>query len=339
MAKCRKFFPKYILAYVLFAPIVVALIVFLYVFCIYSTVKVPTGFEVVRGDSVTGVANRLVKNKLIDSKDSFIALVRFNGGKIQSGQYEIPTSASLWRITRMLVSGDVATTTVVVPEGLTVKQIKNLLLQHSELRGSVECDDNKSRPVCNLKDGQIFPDTYRVARGTNRLALLELMRKKMVDVNKHMKSAYRILPKPLKNWDEVLILASIVQKETPIVQEMPIVASVYLNRLNKGMRLQADPTVVYAVTDGLGDMRGAALYRSHLKIDSPYNTYRNSGLPPTPIASVGQNAIRAIMKPAETNFLYFVADGQGGHRFSTDYEQHKKNHDAWREIKKSKKNF
>lgn len=320
----------------LFAPVVIALVVFLYVFCVHSTVKSATVFNVVRGDSVTGVANRLAKNNLIDSKDYFIALVRFNGGKIQSGQYDIPVSASLWRIVRMMTTGDVATTTVVIPEGLTVKQIKQLLLQHSGLQGAVECDDNKSRPVCNLKDGQIFPDTYRVARGTNRLAVLELMRKKMIDVNNHIRGAYRVLPRPLKNWNDVLTLASIVQKETPVAREMPIVASVYLNRLNKGMRLQADPTVVYALTDALGDMQGAPLLSGHLKIDSPYNTYRNAGLPPTPIANVGQNAIRAVMRPAETNFLFFVADGQGGHRFSIDYAQHQKNHDAWRKIKKSR---
>ena len=336
MVKCRKFFPRYIFAYMLFAPVVVALVVFLYVFCVHSTVKSATVFNVVRGDSVTGVANRLAKNSLIDSKDAFVALIRFNGGTIQSGQYDIPQSASLWRIARMMTTGDVATTTIVIPEGLTVKQIKQLLLQHSGLNGAVECVDNKSRPVCNLKDGQIFPDTYRVARGTNRLAVLELMRKKMIDVNNHIRVAYRVLPRPLKTWDDVVTLASIVQKETPIAREMPIVASVYLNRLNKGMRLQADPTVVYALTNGLGDMQGGALLRNHLKIDSPYNTYRNSGLPPTPIANVGQNAIRAVMRPAETNFLFFVADGQGGHRFSIDYAQHQKNHDAWRKIKKSR---
>lgn len=336
MARYKKIFPKYIIAYLLFAPVVIVLLVFLYVFCVHSTVNSATVFDVVRGDSVTGVANRLVQNNLIDSKDAFIALVRFNGGTIQSGQYDIPRSASLWRIARMMTTGNVATTTVVIPEGLTVKQIKQLLLQHSGLTGGVECSDNKSRPVCNLIDGQVFPDTYRVARGTNRLAVLELMRKKMIDVNNHIGGAYRVLPRPLKTWDDVVTLASIVQKETPITREMPIVASVYLNRLNKGMRLQADPTVVYAVTNGLGDMQGGALLRSHLQIDSPYNTYRNSGLPPTPIANVGQNAIRAVMRPAETNFLFFVADGQGGHRFSVDYSEHQKNHDAWREIKKSR---
>jgi UPF0755 protein len=336
MLKYRKKSLKNILFGIFLLPIFVVVIVCFYIFCIQSPVKTQTVFDVVRGDSVTGVANRLVKNNLIESADLFIASVRFHGGKIQSGQYEIPRGASLWRVTKMLVSGDVATTTVVIPEGLTIKQIKNMLLQNSELTGAVECSDNKSRPVCNLKDGQIFPDTYRVARGTARLAVLELMRKKMVDVNAYIKKAYRVLPKPLKNWNDVLTLASIVQKETPVAREMPIVASVYLNRLNKGMRLQADPTVVYALTDALGDMQGAPLLSGHLKIDSPYNTYRNAGLPPTPIANVGQNAIRAVLRPADTNFLFFVADGQGGHRFSVDYAQHQKNHNAWREIKKSK---
>jgi UPF0755 protein len=117
---------------------------------------------------------------------------------------------------------------------------------------------------------------------------------------------------------------------------MKIVASVYLNRLRRGMRLQADPTVIYAITDGYGDMRGAPLLRGHLKVDSPYNTYRNNGLPPSPIANVGSHAIRAVLEPADTKYLYFVADGRGGHKFSTDYETHLKNHADWREIKKSK---
>ncbi len=336
MSRCRRFLKKSILLWFVVVPAIVFVAGFIYVFCIKSPVKSPVVFNVARGDSVTGVANRLMKHNLIDSKDLFIASVRFHGGKVQSGQYDIPRGASLWGITKMLVSGDVATTNIVVPEGLTVKQIKNLLLQHSGLTGGVECTDNTARPVCNLKDGQIFPDTYRVARGTERLAVLELMRKKMIDVRAHLEKANRELPKPLKNWNQVLILASIVQKETPVVREMPIVASVYLNRLNKGMRLQADPTVVYVLTDGLGDMQGAPLLSGHLKIDSPYNTYRNAGLPPAPIANVGLGALRAVLRPAKTKFLFFVADGQGGHRFSIDYAQHQKNHNAWREIKKSK---
>ncbi len=336
MSRRKRFFPKRVLYHIIIAPVVIVLAAITYIFCIHSTVDSLTTFDVVYGDTVAGVANRLEKNGLIDSVEVFKMSVRLQGGKIQRGQYDIPRSASVWRIADMLSDGNVASVSIVIPEGLTIKQIKKVLLDSSALVGAVECEMGNKAPVCDLRDGQVFPDTYTVARGTSRLAVLELMRKKMIDVNNHIKSAYRVFPKPLKNWNDVLILASIVQKETPQVREMPIVASVYLNRLNKKMRLQADPTVVYALTNGLGDMQGKALLRGHLKIDSPYNTYKNYGLPPAPIANVGLNAIRSVLNPADTNFLFFVADGQGGHRFSIDYGQHQKNHADWRQIKKIK---
>ena len=315
------------------APVLIIVCAIVYMFMLHSTVRAPVVFNINRGDTVSGVANRLVRQKLIDSDQVFKTSVRLMGGKIQSGQYDIPNGASAWRIADMFANGRVASTTIVIPEGLTVQQIKKLLLQSATLTGAVECAAGKLDPVCNLKDGQVFPDTYTVARGTPRLAVLELARKKMKGIEEAWNRTSRRLPKPLKSWNEVITLASIVQKETPLAREMPIVASVYLNRLNKGMRLQADPTVVYALTNGLGDMQGAPLLRGHLKMESPYNTYRNKGLPPAPIANVGQGAIRAVLNPAETNFLFFVADGRGGHRFSRDYEEHKKNHADWRKIK------
>ena len=154
----------------------------------------------------------------------------------------------------------------------------------------------------------------------------------MIEVEKSFAGAK--YPAPLKNWNEVMVLASIVQKETPLRREMPVVASVYLNRLNINMRLQADPTVIYALTNQEGDMHGAPLLSGHLKTDSPYNTYTRNGLPPSPIASAGRDAIRSVLKPAHTKYLFFVADGRGGHKFSKDYKEHQKNHEAWREIKK-----
>ncbi|MBQ8041707.1 MAG: endolytic transglycosylase MltG [Alphaproteobacteria bacterium] len=336
MARHRKFFPKRVIVQMIMAPVLIVLCALVYLFGVHSTISDVVLFDVSRGDTVSGVAQKLERDGIIDSAYVFKMSVRLNGGKIQSGQYEIPAAASAWRIAHMFATGDVAATTIVIPEGLTIRQIKNLLLQSSALTGAVECQSGNNAPVCNLKDGQIFPDTYRVARGTSRLALLDLARKKMQNLEDAWRKTNRKLPKPLKNWDEVVILASIVQKETPQAREMPIVASVYLNRLNKGMRLQADPTVVYALTDKLGDMQGQPLLRGHLKIESPYNTYRNAGLPPAPIANVGENAIRAVLKPADTNYLFFVADGRGGHLFSKDYEEHKKNHNDWREIKKLK---
>lgn len=326
----RKVFVRMVLA-----PVIALGCLLFYVFCISSVVEKSVVFTVARGDSVSGVANRLMKKGLIDSVQTFKMLIRANGGTVQAGHYEINRGASVWRVADMLANGKVAQTTILIPEGLTIRQIKNKLLQEKGLTGAVDCVTGDSREICNLQDGQIFPDTYTVARGTPRLAVLDLARKKMKSVEEKWTKT-NMWPKPLKNWNEVITLASIVQKETPMIREMPVVASVYLNRLNKGMRLQADPTVVYALTNKLGDMQGAPLLRSHLQIDSPYNTYKNKGLPPAPIANVGLAAIGAVLNPAETKYLFFVADGRGGHRFANDYETHKKNHNDWRKIKKIK---
>lgn len=313
-----------------------AVLVCVYAFAIWSPLRHPVTLEIGRGASVSAVAAQLQSRGVIKSADMFKLAVRATGGRVQSGEYEIPARASALRVARMLATGDVAATTVVIPEGLTIQQVKQLLLRSSALTGSVECDAGTTALVCDLHDGDIFPDTYRVAKGTARLALLELARKKMAGIENAWRSAGRARPAPLRSWNDVLTLASIVQKETPRESEMPIVASVYLNRLRKNMRLQADPTVVYALTDGYGDMRGAPLLRGHLRIDSPYNTYINGGLPPGPIANVGQAAIRAVLKPADTNYLFFVADGHGGHRFANSYEEHMRNHANWREIKKNR---
>jgi UPF0755 protein len=308
----------------------VAVFVVFFIFNLWSPLKKPVTIVVKRGTSVTGITNYLVKNNIIKSADLFYFSIRMNGGKILAGEYDIPRGAGVWTIADMITKGKVATATITIPEGYTIKQIKNMLAASSSLSGDVDCDGNA--PVCNLKDGDIFPDTYRIARGTSCLAVLDLARKKMLDVKQNLDT--RKYPSPLKDWHDVLILASIIQKETPLKREMPVVASVYLNRLRIRMRLQADPTVVYALTEGEGDMHGEPLLSGHLKIESPYNTYRNYGLPPEPIASVGRDAIRAVLHPAHTKYLFFVADGRGGHKFSTDFEEHKKNRIDWRVIKK-----
>ena len=325
----RKIFARYIfgIAGIMFAVICYAL-------CIRSTVRESVQFNINSGDTVTSVAKRLDSKKIVFSDMAFKFAIRIRGGRVQSGEYEIPAGASAWKIAGMFARGKIATVKIVIPEGLTILQIKDLLRSMSKLGGDVDCNDG--RPVCDVADGDVFPDTYYVARGTARLAVLDLARKKMEDTKNKWLRTRRNPPAPLTGWNDVITLASIVQRETPRVSEMKIVASVYLNRLLRGMRLQADPTVIYALTDGYGDMKGAPLLRGHLKIDSPYNTYRNNGLPPAPIANVGAHAIRAVLEPADTKYLYFVADGRGGHKFSTDYESHLKNHADWREIKKMK---
>ena len=305
----------------------------IYVFGIASPIRETTSLRVDDGASVSSVAARLRAGDLITSVDTFKMAVRLHGGRVQSGLYDLPAGASVWRIARMLARGRVATTTIVIPEGLTIRQIKQQLLQSAALNGPVDCDA-PDRAVCHLRDGDVFPDTYRVARGTNRLAVLELARQKMAQIQENWQNAGARAPAPLTTWNDVVTLASIVQKETPRVAEMPIVASVYLNRLRQKMRLQADPTVVYAVTGGLGDMQGRPLLRGHVKTKNPYNTYVNHGLPPAPIANVGRAALTAVLNPADTNYLFFVADGAGGHRFARTYEEHRRNHADWRAIKK-----
>lgn len=337
MIRRRKKFFKPKRTHIIISVMMAALVLGVVVVCgVLSPVRQTTTFVVPSGASVASVADGLAAKNLVISKSVFMAMVRTTGKTIQRGEYDIPRRASAWRIARMLTRGDVATTTVVIPEGLTIKQIKQQLLARSDLSGPVNCDTGDTRMVCSIRDGEFFPDTYRVARGTSRLALLELGRKKMESIHNTWRRAGEHAPAPLKNWNDVVTLASIVQKETPRASEMPIVASVYLNRLRKKMRLQADPTVVYAITDGLGDMRGAPLLRGHLKTDSKYNTYTNGGLPPGPIANVGRAALRAVLNPADTNYLFFVADGNGGHRFSKSYDEHQKNHADWRVIKKVK---
>jgi UPF0755 protein len=310
---------------------IVALVI--YIMGIWSPVRNDTTFAVNNGDTVSGVAAALHKNHIVYSESLFKFAIKRMGGRVQRGDYDIPRGASIWRVSRMLAHGRVATTDIVIPEGLTIKQIKVLLANAPRLSGDVECAPGSVAPVCSVRDGDVFPDTYRVAKGTARLAVLDLARKKMESTSASLMRAGYIIPRPLKTWSDVIILASIVQRETPNESEMPMVASVYINRLRKNMRLQADPTIVYALTNGYGDMRGQPLLRGHLKIDSPYNTYTHNGLPPAPIANVGAAAIRAVLRPADTNYLYFVADGRGGHIFSKSYEEHQRHHADWREIK------
>ena len=334
MGRAKKIFTKH--RRTKFICIVAAIIaaVWWVVFYGISPVKTLQSFRVEHGDSVSSVATRLQRDNIISSSQLFKFAIRLNGGRIQRGDYDIPAGTGMWPIAKMLAHGNVASTTIVIPEGLTIKQIKILLMNSPELSGDVECAAGTVMPVCDLHDGDIFPDTYRVARGTTRLAVLDLARKKMAALHDAWVSAGRVAPMPLRDWNDIVTLASIVQKETPRTSEMPVVASVYINRLRKNMRLQADPTVVYALTDGLGDMHGEPLLRGHLKTESPYNTYTNNGLPPGPIANVGQHALRAVLRPADTTYLFFVADGRGGHKFSRTYDEHMRHHAKWREIKR-----
>jgi len=316
--------------------IIVAFALLSILFAIYfvgfqSVVKQGTSFEVTPGESVSQIASRLKDNNIISSADVFIILVDASGRTAHTGIYDIPAGTSSWRMARMIAHGDVASTMVTIPEGLTVKQIVALLNANPYLRGTM-CDPDANCP----RDGELFPDTYKVSKGTKRMDVMAMMQKKMNDIQATWAANGRVRPRPLRDWNDVVTLASIVQKETPKVTEMPIVASVYLNRLRKNMKLQADPTVVYVFTNRLGDMGGQPLLASCLTTTvSPYNTYLNYGLPPAPIANVGRDALRAVLKPADTNYYFFVADGTGGHAFARNLDEHNANRAKWQMIKKA----
>jgi len=183
-------------------------------------------------------------------------------------------------------------------------------------------------------EGILAPDTYAVERGLQRSALLQRMRESQRMI---LTEAWeqRRSDLPVETAEEALILASIVEKETGLADERRRVASVFVNRLRLGMPLQTDPSVIYGVTEGKAPL-GRGLRQSELKGDTPYNSYLHKGLPPTPIANPGRHAIQAALNPEASKFLYFVADGTGGHAFSENYDEHRKNVRAWRKIESGK---
>ncbi|MDQ1899791.1 endolytic transglycosylase MltG [Paracoccus sp. WLY502] len=214
---------------------------------------------------------------------------------------------------------------IAMAEGVTSWQVVEALKAASFMTGEVE-----DIPA----EGSLAPDTYEVEKGASRGALLAEMAQRQAAI---LAAEWEARPfgLPYRTPEEALIMASIVEKETGVADERPQVASVFVNRLEQGMRLETDPTVIYGITNGEGVLdRG--LRRSELAATTPYNTYRVDGLPPTPIANPGRAAIRAALNPAETDYLFFVADGTGGHAFSRTLAEHNDAVARWREIERQR---
>ena len=245
---------------------------------------------------------------------------------IRYGEYLIPAGASMAEVLALLVSGETIEHKVTVAEGLTSYQIVEILRASEILTGEIA----EIPP-----EGSLAPDTYFIQRNQSRGEVLARMAEAQAAV---LAQAWeqRADGLPLASPEEVLILASIVEKETGVADERGRVASVFVNRLKRRIRLQSDPTVVYGITGGRGPL-GRGLRRSELDRATPYNTYLIDGLPPTPIAAPGRDAIMAVVNPEETDFLYFVADGSGGHVFATTLQQHNRNVAAWRRIERNSK--
>ncbi|PPB81292.1 UPF0755 protein [Albidovulum inexpectatum] len=210
---------------------------------------------------------------------------------------------------------------VTMAEGVTSWQVVEALKRADFLSGEVEEVPD---------EGWLAPHSYEVERGEERSALLQRMRQRQETILAEAWAA-RADGLPYETPEEALIMASIVEKETGVPEERRIVASVFVNRLRKGMKLQTDPTVIYGITKGKGVL-GRGLRQSELRARTPYNTYVIEGLPPTPIANPGRESIEAALNPAETDYLYFVADGTGGHAFAETLAEHNRNVARWRAI-------
>ncbi|MEO0830517.1 MAG: endolytic transglycosylase MltG [Pseudomonadota bacterium] len=216
---------------------------------------------------------------------------------------------------------------VTLAEGVTSWQVVETLKAAGFLEGTVEEVPG---------EGMLAPDSYEVTRGSERADLLARMQEAQERILADLWAA-RAPGLPLQTPEEALVLASIIEKETAVADERPQVSSVFINRLNRGMRLQTDPTVIYGITEGRGSL-GRGLRVSELRGATPYNTYVIQGLPPGPIANPGRESIAAALDPAATDLLFFVADGTGGHAFAETLEEHNRNVAKWREIERERQN-
>lgn len=281
-------------------------------------------FAVPRGSTLSSVGRRLEAEGLVRSARAFEALGRWDGAasKLHRGEYELSAAMRPREILARMVEGRVKTWDVTLPEGLTAREIVDRLVaagvaERGPLEEALRASDAAVRHGVAGPglEGYLFPDTYRLPRGLSADEIIDTL------VGRFAKSWATIAPLAAAqglSQREVVTLASIVEKETGLAAERPVVASVFRNRLRLGMRLESDPTVIYGIPAFDGNLR-----RAHLDdATNPYNTYQIASLPPGPIASPGEAALRAVVEPADSKALYFVGRGDGSHVFSERYDDH-----------------
>ncbi|MBR5599254.1 MAG: endolytic transglycosylase MltG [Alphaproteobacteria bacterium] len=286
----------------------------------------PKEITISKGATLNQIAHTLKQNSLIKNTYLFIIYARISkiSSDLKAGEYLFDSPKSIPEIAYILKEGKVIKRSITIPEGKALVEILEIINKHPHLKGEI---------TVSIKEGDILPETYVFASGTTRN---EIIKQATLAMEKTLNNAYKNLSSdsPIKTKQELLILASIIEKETGLKNERSLVASVFINRLKIGMRLQTDPTVIYAVTNGKMNLE-RALLKKDLTYDSPYNTYVYNGLPPTPICSPGTDAINAATNPSDTKYLYFVADGiTGGHRFATNLQEHNKNVALYRKARK-----
>lgn len=277
---------------------------------------------VVPRGGTTQLAEALASDGVVSQKLVFHAAVwlTHGDGPLHAAEFAFPAHASISEVLTILRTARPVEHHLTIAEGLTAQQILTLLAHAEAMTGEVKAID----------EGSVLPQTYDYEYGADRVALVARAKAAM-DRDLAAAWADRAPGLPLANTRDALVLASIVERETAKPEERPHVAAVYLNRLRQGMKLQADPTVVYLASNGAGVL-DHPLTRSELGRDDPFNTYRSVGLPPAPICSPGSDSVRAVLHPAASDDLFFVADGSGGHVFSRSYEAHQAAVARWRAL-------
>lgn len=297
---------------------------------IYGSSMLLTNAHVIinKGNGSSIVADKLKEAGVIDKKWLFKIAARLMGldKKLKAGEYIFEAETSMHEALQKLVNGDVIYRKITLPEGLTSTQMLNIIDKEEFLSGEISIE---------VKDGELLPETYSFMYGDSKDSIIIQAQEAMKNA---LHSAWNNRNKniPIKNKDDLLTLASIVEKETSVDEERSLVASVFVNRLKKGMKLQTDPTVIYAITLGKKDL-GRSLRKKDLNINSPYNTYKYYGLPPSPICNPGRLSLEAAANPQKSSYLYFVADGKGGHNFSKSLKEHNDNVQNWLKERKAKK--
>lgn len=273
----------------------------------------------------TEIAEALSREGVISHTALFEWAARLSGKALKAGEYTFKAHASIGEAIDTLASGRQVQHAITFPEGLTSEQIVVRLNDNDVLTGDI----NEIPP-----EGSLLPDTYKFERGATRQQIVNLMRAKQREVLNQI-WLRRSAEIPVKTPAEMVTLASIVEKETGRADERPRVAGVFVNRLNKRMKLQSDPTIVYGLVGGRGTL-GRGIQRSEIERATPYNTYVIEGLPPGPIANPGRAALEAVANPSRTKDLFFVADGTGGHAFAETLEGHSRNVARWRQVEKAR---
>jgi UPF0755 protein len=274
-----------------------------------------------RGSSVAEIARDLKAAGVIRSRGIFLLAAKLGGAgrSLKAGEYEFPSGQSMAQVLSDIGQGKVVKHFVAVPEGWTSDMATDAVRSEPVLTGTVEAPP----------EGSILPDSYQVERGEDRADVVRKMRAARDKLLAELWAA-RAPDLPLQTPEQAVILASLVEKETGIPAERPRIAAVFENRLRAGMKLESDPTIIYGITKGRPLGRGISM--KELVTETPYNTYRITGLPPTAIANPGRAALAAVLNPPKSDELFFVADGTGGHVFASTFAQHQANVAKWRAI-------